>query len=39
LTAGRKLSKSDGDIALAELRAKGLSPAEVIAMADLEVEE
>jgi glutamyl-Q tRNA(Asp) synthetase len=38
-SSGRKLSKSDGDIALAELRAKGLSPAEVIAMADLEVEE
>lgn len=35
-SSGRKLSKSDGDIALAELRAKGLSPADVIAMAGLE---
>lgn len=33
--SGRKLSKSDGDIALAELRAKGMSPADVIAMASL----
>jgi glutamyl-Q tRNA(Asp) synthetase len=33
---GRKLSKSDGDIALADLRAKGLDPEDVIAMAGLD---
>ncbi len=38
-SSGRKLSKSNGDIALAELRAKGLSPADVSAMAGLDALE
>lgn len=36
---GRKLSKSDGDIALAKMRAKGLSPADVIGMAGLDLAD
>ncbi len=32
-SAGRKLSKSDGDTGVRELRARGLSPSEVISRA------